>query len=144
MPNKKFFRAGLAILCFCAASYSHAADDATQPEKMAESDIHAMMETGTLDYLIFDMRENLDYVAGHIPGANSLPMRMLEKRISEIPRDKPVLLVFRNAGEAGEACKLLVDNGHNPEHIKILDDDMEQWMKSGYAVEDAVIRDGCC
>jgi len=37
---------------------------------------------------LFDARPKASYDAGHLPGAISLPLDDLEKRISDVPRDR--------------------------------------------------------
>ena len=138
MPGKRFFRAGFAIFCLLTASYSHAAGETPEPGKMTAADIHAMMESGNPDYIIYDMRDNFDYVLEHIPGSVNLPLRMIERRITEISEEKLLILIFRDAGEAGRAWKFLTDNGYDPDRIKIFDEGMEQWTNAGYPVEDSI------
>jgi rhodanese-related sulfurtransferase len=142
MSRKKILRAGLILLCISAAGYAYTAGHTPEPAKITAVGIHEIMESGNQDYLIYDMRENFDYVIRHIPGAINIPVRMLEKRATEIPREKPIVLIFRNDDEAGKVWKFLMDNGYNPEYIKIYGEDMDAWTKAGYPVEDFIIH-GC-
>ncbi len=52
---------------------------------------------------ILDVRPGPEYRAGHIKGALSIPLRELEDRISELPRDKSVVAYCR-----GPYCVLAV------------------------------------
>jgi 3-mercaptopyruvate sulfurtransferase SseA len=42
--------------------------------------------------LLVDVRSTEEYNAGHIPGARSIPLEALPRRMAEIPRDIPVVL----------------------------------------------------
>lgn len=45
---------------------------------------------------VFDARPKLSYDEGHLPGAISLPLTELEKRMSEVPKDR--IVVFYCSG----------------------------------------------
>lgn len=59
--------------------------------------------------LLIDVRPALEFAAGHIPGALSIPPDELQSRIDELPRDRTIVAYCR--GEyclfAGEAVALL-------------------------------------
>src|SRR4030042_1478985 len=44
---------------------------------------------------VLDVRPAADYDAGHIPGALSIPIEDLERRLSEVPVDQPVVAYCR-------------------------------------------------
>lgn len=50
-------------------------------------------ETG--EVTVLDVRPPEEYRAGHIPGAVSVPVEELERRIDEIPRERPVVAYCR-------------------------------------------------
>ena len=53
--------------------------------------VKAQLDAGTSPMLV-DVRSAEEYKAGHIPGAKSIPLEGLLRRMSEIPRDVPVVL----------------------------------------------------
>src|ERR1700694_617661 len=42
---------------------------------------------------LLDVREPWEYQQGHVPGAQLIPLGELEQRVSEVPRDRPVLAI---------------------------------------------------
>jgi hypothetical protein len=42
--------------------------------------------------MLVDVRSTEEYNAGHLPKARSIPLAVLPRRLSEIPRDIPVVL----------------------------------------------------
>ena len=42
--------------------------------------------------LLVDVREPLEYIAGHIPKAINIPLRTLTQNLAQIPHDQPVIL----------------------------------------------------
>lgn len=53
---------------------------------------------------VLDVRPVEEYQAGHIPGALSVPLKELERRLSELPRDREVVAYCR-----GPYCVLAVE-----------------------------------
>src|SRR5215467_2696032 len=51
--------------------------------------LKAQLDAGQALMLI-DVRGAEEYKAGHIPGAKSIPLEGLSRRLTEIPRDTPV------------------------------------------------------
>jgi rhodanese-related sulfurtransferase len=41
--------------------------------------------------LVIDVRDAVDFQAGHIPGAVHIPWEQLRRRLEEIPRERPVV-----------------------------------------------------
>jgi rhodanese-related sulfurtransferase/DNA-binding transcriptional ArsR family regulator len=48
---------------------------------------------------VIDVRPSVEYEAGHLPGALTIPIEELAERLSEVPRDRPVVAYCR-----GEYC----------------------------------------
>jgi len=53
--------------------------------------------------LFVDVRDTKEFGAGTIRGAISMPINQLEKRVDELPLNKPVLFFCGTGGRAGEA-----------------------------------------
>lgn len=53
--------------------------------------------------LFVDVRDTKEFSAATIKGAISMPINQLEKRIEELPKDKPVIFFCGTGGRAGEA-----------------------------------------
>jgi rhodanese-related sulfurtransferase len=53
--------------------------------------------------LFVDVRDVKEFGAGTIRGAINIPINQMEKRIEELPKDKPVLFFCGTGGRAGEA-----------------------------------------
>lgn len=55
------------------------------------------------DVVVIDVRPEDEYVSGHIPGAVSIPVAELERRIAELPADREIIAYCR-----GPYCVLAV------------------------------------
>lgn len=65
------------------------------------------------EVLLLDVRPTGEFRAGHIPGARSMPVSELRRRVAELPRDKEIVAYCRgpHCVMAVEAVELLRKNG---------------------------------
>jgi rhodanese-related sulfurtransferase/DNA-binding MarR family transcriptional regulator len=70
-------------------------------EPLGAGDLLARLQSD--DVIVLDVRPEDEYTAGHIPGALSIPAGELERRLSELPRDREVIAYCR-----GPYCVLAV------------------------------------
>lgn len=59
------------------------------------------------EYTLLDVREDWEYEEFRIPGAKHIPLSQLGDRVSEVPKDKPVLAYCRMGGRSAAAASLL-------------------------------------
>ncbi len=85
---------------------------------------------------VLDVRPSLEYEAGHLPGAMSVPLGELEQRLAELPRDRAVVAYCRGpyCVMAADAVKLLRARGFEADH---LDAGVTDWRARGFDVETA-------
>jgi ArsR family transcriptional regulator len=83
---------------------------------------------------VVDVRPEEEYRAGHIPGAVSIPLRDLEARISEIPRDTEIVAYCRGpyCVMAIRAVELLRKKGYHATH---LEEGIPEWRALGLPIE---------
>lgn len=65
------------------------------------------------ELIILDVRPQLEYKQGHIPGARSIPIEELESRLSELPRGWEIVAYCRGpyCVFADEAVDILSGHG---------------------------------
>jgi len=82
---------------------------------------------------VLDARPREEYEAGHIPGALSVPVEELERRLSEIPKGREVIAYCRGpyCVYALEAVTLLRRRGY---HARRAEEGLPEWRSSGYPV----------
>ncbi len=78
------------------------------------------------DLQVLDVREDDEWTAGRIDGAVHIPLGELERRVSELDRNRPIVTVCRSGGRAGKAAKFLSGAGLNAE---VMDGGMTQWAE---------------
>jgi rhodanese-related sulfurtransferase len=60
---------------------------------------------------ILDLRSEDAFREGHIDGATNIPFYVLHKRLREIPKNVPVIVVDENGKRSFLACCYLINNG---------------------------------
>lgn len=61
--------------------------------------------------LVIDVRTSREYARGHIPGARSIPLAELSRRLDEVARDRTVLTVCLSGHRSATAGAVLLQAG---------------------------------
>jgi NADPH-dependent 2,4-dienoyl-CoA reductase/sulfur reductase-like enzyme/rhodanese-related sulfurtransferase len=76
----------------------------------------AHWDTAT-DGFLLDVREPLELVVEHVPGAVNIPIGQLRSRLGELPRDREILVICRSAQRAYYATRILLQNGFQARNL---------------------------
>lgn len=79
----------------------------------------------------FDVREPDEYVAGHVPGATSVPLGQVAGRVAEFPGGVEVLVICRSGARSAQACEILRSAG--VEAVNVAGGTMA-WIEAGNRV----------
>ena len=82
---------------------------------------------------VIDVREDWEFAEGHIPGAVLVPLGTLPDRVSEIPKDRPVVLVCRSGNRSGQAYTFLTQQGFDNVHN--MTGGMNAWQAAGLGTQ---------
>jgi rhodanese-related sulfurtransferase/DNA-binding MarR family transcriptional regulator len=100
--------------------------------EVSREELRARVAAGGV--VVLDVRPVEEYLAGHIPGAHSIPVDELADRINELPEETEIVVYCR--GEycvlAHDAVRLLTDRGRRA--IR-LDDGMLEWRLADLPVD---------
>jgi rhodanese-related sulfurtransferase/biotin operon repressor len=93
-------------------------------ESIGPEDVGERLARG--DVVLVDVRPELEYEAGHIEGARSIPLDELERRLAELPPDTEVIAYCRGpfCAYAHEAVRRLRAAGHA---ARRLEDGWPEW-----------------
>jgi rhodanese-related sulfurtransferase len=81
-----------------------------------------------------DLRTPKEFQQKRLPGARSIPVAELEKRLTEIPKTGRVILYCTcRPGDDSYAYFLLRDNEYN--NVSVIDDGFDGWVKRKFPVE---------
>lgn len=84
--------------------------------------------------MVVDVRPPEEFRAGHLPGALSIPITDLERRLSELPKNRRVVAYCRGpfCVMAIDAVRLLRSHGYNA--IR-LEEGVAEWLAEGLPIE---------
>lgn len=88
---------------------------------------------------LLDVREDDEWQAGHIEGAQHIPLGELGERIGELPAGARIVAVCRSGSRSGAAVRGLKQLGFDAEN---LDGGVTAWTKAGLPLVDAAGRPG--
>ena len=85
------------------------------------------------DLFVADVRDKEEYAKGHIPGAVNIYVGELEKRLAEVPSDRPVVSVCSTGNRSGLGASILARGGLKKVHNLI--GGMTAWKEKGYSTK---------
>ena len=106
-------------------------DELDQLEPVTFKELQRLMKDGSV--VVVDVRPAGEFKAGHIPGAVSIPVAELEKRVREIPENREVIAYCRGkyCVYSLDAVRLLRDQGYRARRAA---DGMPDWRAAGLPV----------
>jgi len=90
---------------------------------------------GSRPVALFDVRGDLDYEAGHIPGAKSAPLGSLVFRVAGTMNPDSLVVVYSSGGictRSYEAARRLEDLRMTNVHV--YEDGLDAWLAAGHEV----------
>ena len=72
-----------------------------------------MQEISRETHLLLDVRTPEEFAGGYITGAVNIPVQSLASRLSEIPRDQPIVIYCRSGNRSALAAEILADAGYS-------------------------------
>src|SRR5512146_2015014 len=110
-------------------------DGRDELEPVSLSELRRLMRDG--EVTVVDVRPADEYAAGHIPGARSVPVRELKRRLREIPKGREVIAYCRGryCVFSLEAVTMLRRNGYRARRAH---EGLPDWKAAGLPVESGV------
>lgn len=111
------------------AAYFRARD---QLEPVAATELVSRLRDGSV--VLLDVRPEDEYGLGHLPGALNIPLRQLEQRLSELPREHDIVAYCRGpyCVLSFEAVAALRAHGFN---VRRFEDGFPEWKAAGLPIE---------
>ncbi|HEY0383688.1 MAG TPA: rhodanese-like domain-containing protein [Candidatus Elarobacter sp.] len=63
-------------------------------------------------FVLLDVREPDELATASIPWATAIPMREIPVRMSELPRDEPIVVMCHHGGRSERVAEFLAANGY--------------------------------
>jgi rhodanese-related sulfurtransferase len=85
------------------------------------------------DIMLVDVREPHEYSAGHLPGAQLIPLNTIPAHAAELDDAKPILFVCGVGQRSALAAEYAAASGKS--NLYNIEGGTEGWVKSGLPVE---------
>ncbi len=100
-----------------------------------EIDVDQLASARERQASVIDVREPQEYVTGHVPGADLVPMGHLPRRVADLDRDRPVYVVCATGNRSAAMTDLLRARGYDAYSVR---GGTTAWTRSGRPVETGV------
>jgi len=101
----------------------------SNPPSILPSELESLMPAGCC---LVDVREPVEHAEEHIAGSKLIPLGQLERRISEIDRNAPVVILCRSGKRGSEGLKKLQGLGFT--NVRNLEGGILGWKAAGHQV----------
>lgn len=98
-------------------------------EHASVADLKSALDAGTAH--LIDVREPVEYQAGHVAGAVLIPMATIPLRTAEIPSDTDVYLICRSGARSWQVAAWLERQGIRALNVE---GGIGAWQWAGYPV----------
>ncbi len=93
------------------------------------SELKSAMASG--DAHVVDVREPQEYEAGHVPGAELMPLAMVPLKHSDLPKGETIYLICQTGGRSFTAATWLAQQGYD---VRNVTGGTSDWIRSGYDI----------
>jgi rhodanese-related sulfurtransferase len=80
---------------------------------ISEIEVAALAERVAEGALVIDVREPDEYRAGHVPGAQLLPLATVADQLARFSADGPTYVICTVGGRSMRACEIAADEGYD-------------------------------
>ena len=105
---------------------------AAQPRNISSTQAKALLARDK-KVVLLDVRTPEEYREAHLKGALLIPLGELEKRVREVPRDRPILVYCSVGARSVSAAGFLAAQGYR--EIYQMSDGLVGWYKNGFPME---------
>jgi rhodanese-related sulfurtransferase len=82
---------------------------------------------------LLDVRTQKEWNEYHAPNTTLIPLDQLQARMSEIPRDKEIVVICRSGSRSQEGRDLLLSGGFT--QVTSMAGGLQEWSALGYPIE---------
>jgi phage shock protein E len=86
--------------------------DGAAATRLTASEYQTRFVDTKMPHLLVDVRTAAEFADGHIKGARNVPVQDIERKLRELPQDKPVILYCHSGSRSGMALQLLQAAGY--------------------------------
>ncbi len=103
----------------------------TLARDVSVDDAYKMYQNGAF---VVDVRTQAEWDEYHAPNTTLIPLDQLQARLSEVPKDKQIVVVCRSGNRSQEGRDILLSAGYNAASMT---GGLKEWYAKGYPIEGA-------
>jgi rhodanese-related sulfurtransferase len=85
----------------------------TAVPKITPAQYQQQFNSATTPHLLIDVRTPAEFASGHIAGAINIAVETLSNRLSEVPKDKSVIVYCHTGNRSAQAASILSGAGYS-------------------------------
>ncbi|HEX9330574.1 MAG TPA: rhodanese-like domain-containing protein [Anaerolineales bacterium] len=122
---------GLVIFLILQVGNKKGSNTATGlPGEISVSEAYTKYQTGAF---FLDVRTQEEWNEFHAPNATLIPLDQLPTRLSELPKDKEIVVVCRSGTCSQQGREILLNAGFT--QVTSMQDGLTDWRTSGYPIQ---------
>lgn len=118
----------LATACMIAALATAAA--AAQFKNIASPQAKALLDQGAV--FLIDVRTPEEFRQAHVKGAVLIPLDQVEKRLGELPKNRPILVYCAVGSRSSAVASFLAEKGYRD--VYNMRDGIVGWYRNGLPI----------
>lgn len=121
----------VALVIYLIASSAGGGVSTVQAKEISVDEAYALYQAGTF---VLDVRTQEEWDEYHAPNTTLIPLDQLPNRLSELPKDREIVVVCRSGNRSQEGRDILLDAGFNATSMA---GGLKEWYAKGYPIEGA-------
>jgi rhodanese-related sulfurtransferase len=121
----------IALIVYLIATSAGGGASNGLAREVSTDEAYQMVQSGTL---VVDVRTQEEWDEYHVPNTTLIPLDQLPNRLSELPKDKEILVVCRSGNRSQEGRDILLSAGYNATSMT---GGLKEWYAKGYPIEGA-------
>lgn len=126
-----FVGAGMALIILIGGAFLLLRSAPALPAELTAMQAFEKFRAGAL---FLDVRTEAEWNQGHIANSLLIPLDQLSTRLSELPRDRDIVVVCRFGARSTEGAAIL--RGAGFVRVSWLSGGLERWIAAGYPLGD--------
>lgn len=124
----------VAFIVYLIASAGGSSDGSLAREVSTDEAYKMYQQSSTFTV---DVRTQQEWDEYHVPNTTLIPLDQLQNRLSEVPKDKEVLVVCRSGNRSQQGRDILLSAGYNATSMA---GGLKEWYAKGYPIEGAPVQ----
>ncbi len=125
----------LGALVVFAVLYFSGALSSGMPAEISVAEAYEVYPDGAF---FLDVREVVEWDAGHVPDTINIPLSELESRVSELPEDQDIVVICRSGNRSAEGRDILLDADFK--NVTSMAGGMREWKEAGYPYDGEILE----